>query len=239
MHGFIWVTDDARFDQVRAGEVLSNPTDRPPWFVVDRCIESITVARWPGRLFRAEILTFAPEQPRPEAHYRRGVSIRVGAEVPPHLLFGDHGESVSAVVDFASDLCREDAIRLGQARDPGASAIYDRVWHRWLEMQPGGGPWRDDEHTHTILVPGVGPWGSPVGAALTLVHDLVWRRAKAEEGDAAFEIDEDNEATLREPWRGAVSALLEAALGRGAQGLADSAELACLAAGLSPFCPRA
>ncbi len=221
------------------GDRVRTPFPGPPWIVVDHAIETVVVARWPGRLLRVasvppageaerDALDRAAENLRADAGYTRVLAVDVLAELPPWTLFGEHGEAVADVLERASRLNMPDARDLAAARHQEADSAYSRTWQRWLDRQPNGAPYRAGDHSRLLAVPGAGRAGSPVGHGLTLTWTCVRDAARRCEGTAAFTVDAEGDETLLEPWATAASALLDAAMALGAPDLAGSADAAVL-----------
>jgi hypothetical protein len=222
--GFVYVPDEGPGLMAGAGVGASVriPGKGPPWLVVDNSIESIVAARWPGRLLRVEItrLVQARDQlahggaPPPDSGYSRAAGVKVLEELPLHTLFGPHGDAVVRVIGAASALDETRARTLSEHRHAQAPDACERVWRAWLgdRKPPGVG----DVVLHkTLMIPSRGLPVSPVNRGLAVTYGEVFRRAMAIAGDAAIEEDGDD-VWLREPWRGASSALIDAALALGA-----------------------
>lgn len=221
--GYVYVADEepGLMAGARAGSVIRIPGKGPPWIVVDDSIESVVVARWPGKLWRVEIVKPAPARdqlasggvPRPDAGYTRAARVRVLDEVAPAVLFGSHGASVVRAVEAARMLELVQARALVESRHPDAPRACARVWRAWL------GPRKPlvadgDDFDGTLSLGGTPPV-SPVNHGLSVLHGAVFRRAVTVSGDAATTIDGED-VWLCEPWRGASSALIDAALAFGA-----------------------
>lgn len=191
-----------------AGVTIKNPGSGPPWIVVDHSIESVVAAKWPGKLWRVEVLRKAPEQPFAEANYTRAVSVRVIEQLPVSTLFGPHGDLVWRVIEKAGSLGLDDVHRLGKA-DPAARDAYSRAWGRWL------GSGRD--HADTLAVVASGTAGrSPIGSGLTVLYAVFSERARKLAGQSAFVSDDDGNLSLAPVWAEAAEAFLHAAMGYGA-----------------------
>lgn len=224
--GFIYVSDDkpAISGGVEAGQVITNPTREPPWIIVSHSLQDVTVARWPGRLWLAQVL----DRLEPQDHrgdYTRCVSVRIVREMPTHHLFGPYGEQVERVLRFASDLDRSGAERLTSCRHPDAADLTSQGWHRWQALVTGQDR-QPDRDMRGIVWAANNP-SSPVGHGLSLAHRAVWEVAQRIDGDAAFEEDED-ERWLIGPWAAAGSVMLETVWALGAPELFDETELEIL-----------
>ncbi len=237
--GLVWIQSaprawggsvDAELQQrllaAQPGEVVAMPVvGKPPWIVVCFDFDQVLVSHWPGRQLRVKLEP--PSSPEIAAAVKatnaefcsdgwcRAHSVVVLAELDPSTLFGPHGAALLPVFEVAERLNEATVEALAAARDPEASAAYQRVWNRW------GATEIDDV---TLLDLGR-DGGSPVGRGLLIVDDLVNQRARAVPGASHFgridPDDPDSEELILEPsWHQAGLALIEAALALGAPGLA-------------------
>jgi hypothetical protein len=216
--GFVYVPDSDPGVLAGAvpGVIVCKPDRLPPWIVVDHSIESAVIARWPGKLWQVAVLdAVGVEQANPSAHYTRAVAVQVIDEVPASRLFGEHGESVSAVLSFASGLDPAAVRRLTELRHPQATEAYSRAWERWLSGVEGGTVYVGSDFSRTLAA-GIGRLKSPIGNGLSLVYRVVWDRADALLGPTAFVVDDEGERSLVSDWDCAATALLDAAMAFGA-----------------------
>jgi hypothetical protein len=216
--GYVYVADSdpGFFAGVVRGTVVRRPNRSPPWVVVDHTIESVVVARWPGRLWRVVVLDDdGIEQANAHARYTRAVAVRAVEEVPAWRLFGDSGEAVMGVLAFASRLDAATARRLAEHRHPEADQAYSRAFRRWLDRVRSGSVHGTWDFSGTLAAVD-GPSRSPLNCGLSLVYHTVWDRAEVVSGPAAFVQDDEGERALGPVWGTAASALLDAAMAFGA-----------------------
>jgi hypothetical protein len=228
--GFVYVPAGEELMKTAAiGAIVRNADGGPPWIVVNHALESVVVAKWPGRLWQVEILKAAAEQALSSAGYTRAVSVRVIGEHPVATLFGPHGHLVCGVIDKARTLVIADVPILGQMVSPLACQAYSRAWSHWLgETQPGD---RADDHRHTLAIVSGGPHGrSPIGGGLTVLYSVLTDRARALAGDAAFVVGEEGDSSFAAPWDAAAEAFLHAAMAYGAPELLSSVDVNLLTA---------
>lgn len=197
----------------RAGAIIRNADGGPPWMVVDHSIESVVVAKWPGRLWRVEVLEAAAEQPFPGSHYTRAVSVKVIGEHPVSKLFGPNGQLVCRVIEAAGALTIEDVTLLAKTGHPEARRVYSRVWSRWLGRPAAEG---DESHADALAAPGNAGGRSPIGCGFTVLHSVLTRHARTLAGDAAFVMDDEGDPVFTPLWASATDAFLHAALALGA-----------------------
>ncbi|MFI1653369.1 hypothetical protein ACH4ZU_00325 [Streptomyces sp. NPDC020472] len=211
---------------------MTLPSFEPPWLVVDHVLERVLVVRWPGRLFRVEVvppataeeraaMARAAENLRPDAGYTRAVSVDLVEELSPSVLFGRHGDAVRRVLDAGRDLDEERARRLAGARPPASDRAYSAAWDRWLAEQPKGARHHGRDHGSTLAVSGVGPSTSPIGHGFSVLCHTVRTSAKLHGGAGVYAVDEDGDEVLADPWHTALGALLDAAMAFGAPRCVD------------------
>ncbi|MDR6627179.1 hypothetical protein J2728_003514 [Caulobacter segnis] len=219
--GFVYVShaDQGPMQQAANGAVISIAGRGPPWIVVNHDPASVIAAKWPGRLWRVQILDAATSHdqrasggtPLPYARYTRAVAVRIVGEENLGQLFGPNGADVLQVLEAASNLARSRAELLATNRHAGAPAACDRLWREWMKSQDVPGDYPE-------LLDGtlsLGTSGSPINGGLSVLHSVVFARATALDGDAATTID-DEDVWLAPPWSGASAALADAALALGA-----------------------
>ncbi len=235
--GFVYVPHDAPGPMRSAapGQRVTKPTLEPPWLVVDHALETVVVARWPGRLFRVTVVPPRTDPERatmiriaqellPSAGYSRALAVDVVEELPAAMLFGRHGDAVAAVLTFAALLTEDLAADLASRRDPDAARAYRAAWQRWQSgarrekaaVDPSG----------VLAVQGPERAGSPVNNGFLVLDDVVRTAAKRRGTDAL--VADDGDLVLAEPWSTAESALIEAAMALGAPDLVTEAEAEAL-----------
>lgn len=214
--GYAYASADlpAQFANATPGLTVGTFTDKPPWIVVDLSMSSIVVASWPGKLWEVQVLHRATEQPRADAGYVRATAVRIKRELPSASLFGPNGPAIEEVFKHALHLTIDDRTLLTERSNRAASEVFSTAWSRWLaEVEPTN-PHRNQDHQDTLAVFAAGQ-RSPAGPAFTVLHSITTKRARELEGDAAFIIDEDEQA-FTPAWASAFSALLHACMAFGA-----------------------
>lgn len=214
--------DDPLLKSAVAGKCLRLPSRKPPWIVVDHHVETVIVARWPGRLWTAEATDPVSDADLPSASHRlvsnvwytRAVAVTLIEELPTARLFGAHGENVCAVIEEAGRLNPDRALQFQRALDPDSGGAYSRAWTKWLPTIDSRIQACADDCSSVL---GVGAMrGSPINGGFALIDSEVRKRARTVAGEAAFIVDEDGEESIASPWSEASSALLHAAMCFGA-----------------------
>lgn len=229
--GFLYVSEAeaGNLHGASVGATVRNATAGPPWIVVDHVLPAVRVGRWPGRLLRVGILEKAAQQPMAGASYTRAIAVIVLEELPAHVLLGEYGAALAAILRRIVTLTHADALALSAALPASARHIYSTAWNTWLARVDGQSIHRNGNHENTLQIQ-VGHAVSPVGYALSLVSSMVLSRAQLLSGAAAIVVDAEGEVTLQPPWSGAGMALRYAAMACGAPGLLtrqDAQVLAC------------
>jgi hypothetical protein len=229
-HGFVYVPDETpgALADASAGAIIRLKERRPPWIVVDQSIDSVVVAKWPGKLWHvANVDAEGVEQASKNARYTRAVAVEILGEIPASRLFGEHGAALGSVIERASQLNGAQVQALAQARHPNAAAAYSRAWQTWLAGvgRSSEDPNRDLSGTLAISA---AKKCSPVNYGFMVLHQAIWQRAEAIIGPPAFLLDEDGERYLEPTWSSANDALLEAAMALGAPELSPQEDRANL-----------
>jgi hypothetical protein len=228
--GFVYVPDgdEGPMRAAKAGVTVRNANSGPPWIVVDFSVDSVIAARWPGRLWRVEILQVARQQAGAEPNYARAVSVRVIEQLPVSSLFGPQGERVCQVIHRASLVTLEEVMGLGAAIHPLARQAYSRAWSRWLGRTE---PESSEEHADTLAAVSEGSSGrSPIGSGFTVLYSVLTERARVLAGDSAFVVDEEGDPIFAPAWSAAAEAFLHAAMAFGASHIEDADARALTAA---------
>ncbi len=208
--------------------MIANPDREPPWIVAAHTLDDVHVARWPGRLWCAEVLDpLDPQNHR--GNYTTCVSVRIIEELKTEILFGKFGAKVEGVLKFAATLTLPMAERLAGARSEHTKKITSDGLHRWMAKIDAFD--RDpDKDLSGVVAIGGGSLKSPIGCGLSRVHSGVWDAAKREVGEAAIE-EGENDIWLTQPWSDAAGALVDAAWAFGAPELFDELEIETLLQG--------
>jgi len=218
--GYVYApdADPGVMHEARDGALVRIAGRGPPWIVVDFDPPRIAIARWPGRLWRVSVIEAASADdqrpvggpPNDSVSYVRAIAVRVLNPVDPAMLFGERGAQILPLLDQAASLTRETAAALAAARDDNAAGAYDRAFRLWAASADI-------------------PVGDDLDGALKTVYRLVLERARAVDGAAAV-IETDDGNGLAQPWNGAVQAMCDAILARGAVAASEEDREALLAA---------
>ncbi|OZI49060.1 hypothetical protein [Bordetella genomosp. 5] len=231
--GYWYDATDPRTELVREGARVRRAASGPPWIVVDQHIASITIgSHWPGRLWRVRVTVLGDMSGLvAEPGYWRASEIELIDALPLSALFGPHGDAVLDVLARIESLSVAQATALSNANAlaPDAEAAYGRAWAHWSEGTPASAATPAQDWAGTLAASSRGGAArSPVHGGFLLIHGQLWKRAQAIGGADAILRTEDEDGEIEEslaaPWDGACSALLHAAMARGAPGLVPAAD---------------
>ncbi|GHI04209.1 hypothetical protein AQI88_35535 [Streptomyces cellostaticus] len=241
--GFVFVHDGSSGipQTASAGTRVRQPSLEPPYLVVGHSPADVLVSRWPGRLFRAEVVPPTTDEERaatvriarsmrPEAGYTCAFAVDLVEEISPSVLFGPHGGAVTRVLAAGLALDEDVARSLASARPTAANDAFGRAWDQWIAGQPKAAGYRGRDHRSTVAIVARGAPVSPIGRGFTALCGVVDDSALLRGGKGAFTRNERGEKVLTEPWRTAGRALLDAAMAFGAPHLVDGAASTVLTA---------
>lgn len=224
--GYIYCSDldvkppDVLFEHAQKGDVIGSGIDKPPYIVLDFNLSKVII-RWPGRLWHAQSVTLATDQPRLGWHYIRATSVRVIKELPVSLLFGDNGQAVVEILNRAHqdlDIVHKNTLRTLKIPFKEHAKIYSAVINRWLQTKQEALYHAGKDHRYTLGIV-TEQANSPVGMALSVVYDIVRKRAQILEPDTALVSDgdeEDPEMILHPDWSAVSEMFLNAVMAVGA-----------------------
>jgi hypothetical protein len=158
------------------------------YHAADVAAETLIGCKWPCRLFEVT------GRPVAQAGHKFGFrSLRVLREVPAHLALGPNGEQVASLIDQASRITYDQAVRLGAAWDATRGAA------RGATRGAARGAARD------------ATWDAAWGATRGAAWDAAWGAARGAAWDAAW--DAAWGATRGAGWGAAWDATWDAARG--------------------------
>jgi len=236
LEGYAYVCEpDDVMASARAGERVATRNRRPPYITVSDSIQTLTVARWPGKLWRVRIAepAIAADELPAATGVARAIAVDVLEEISVARLFGPHGDKVCAVLARAKQLDWAQARSFARARHPDAGKAYSRAWSNWLLSVGMASPFRVDfmsvvdtsplrDADFTGVLSTSAHPGSPVNEGLKVLHRTIRDRAAETEGGKALIIHEDGEEGFEPVWLAACYALLEAAMAMGAPAVCEA-----------------
>jgi len=199
---------------------IKNADNTPPYMIVNKKIQSVivTASIWPGYLWRVRVVKLGDMSGLiANPGYWRATEIELIEELPVGMLFGAEGDRIVPLLGQIMTLASSeaDALYTNRVKNSCAEAAYTHAWRCWNENQK-----YPRSHTHddgmTLASPGNhDKETSPINYGFSLIHDLVWQRAREVEGQKAFiEVVEygETELELNQRWSAVSAAFLYKAM---------------------------
>jgi len=223
-YAYIGLEEESPLQGSRVGEVINALDVR--WIVANFTLQSITVAKWPGRLYEVEVLDFVTnEQARKlgksgltkRATYKRALKVEVLKELPLHLLFGDLGENVKEVIDSIPFLEEAHVAVLNNISLEKAEKLYSKIWNKWLKKHDPDSYHIGNTHYNSMAIY-TSAGSSPIHKAFFIISSQINKKAKDLLGEDAYYKDEENEMCLDPAWSNAKLAFFYGAMAVGTDG---------------------
>lgn len=231
--GFIYVADSNQeyLKNANVGQTIQTEKKGPPWIVVDHCLESIVIAKWPGTLWRAEVKEEAKNTGLLEyAKYTRANAVKIIERLPLTLLFGDFGASIIKIIESARSIDTGTAKKLSSVFNPESLEIYSKGWNIFGGTKNDDPPFYGRNHQNTIAMPG-DEGCSPINSAFKIIYSQVFDRAKELTGGKALLTDDEGCLLLDDEWSKACNSYLCAAMAVAYQEKFTENEIAVLSKG--------
>jgi hypothetical protein len=226
--GYIFVadSDEGILKNAREGQTIKNKG--PPWIVVDHGFENMTIAKWPGSLWRAEVIDEAKNTGlREYAKYTRANSVKIIERLPLSVLFGGFGAGVLKVIESTSSIDIDLANKLASAFPDETVELYSKGWNIFGGTKNDQPPFYGRNHQNTIAIPG-DEGCSPINSAFKIIYSQVFDHAnKITDGKAILSDDEGN-LSLNDEWSKACNSFLCAAMAIAYQQRYSADEIALL-----------
>lgn len=140
--------------------------------------------------------------------YTRTYRLELIEELSAGMLFGDKGMAVSKVLDRAVQLSQEEVKQFHGYEYQEAEKLYSKAWDEWLILKE-----KLDSVGNNQGV--IYSSGSPINHGLSLVHNVIYKRAIKLLGKEKALIFEENECYLVADWGAASTAFRHAAMAVG------------------------
>lgn len=233
IQGYIFATiEDIEFANAEVGDHIVKADKTPPFFVVDHFIHKKILTHWPGKLYKVEILNENDDDEKEinkglqeNRWYTRTFGVKIIEELPQALLFGQNGEDICKIVDIATNITADEAALLSKYPIGNNGKLYSKVWNLWADLTDKDYINKSSNWDGTLAAyPKDQKFISPISHATSLVYNLCYKRAKALEGDAAIDIDDEGEISLKPKWSITCNHLLNAAMSYEAYGFLNEDE---------------
>ena len=231
INGYIYVadSDEGILKNALEGQTIKNKKKGPPWIVVAHGFENMTIAKWPGSLWRAEVIDEAKNTGlRENAKYTRANGVKIIEKLPPSILFGSYGAEVLMVIESTSDIDLDIAKKLADALPDQALELYSKGWNIFGGTKNDQPPFYGRNHQNTIAMPG-DEGCSPINNAFKIIYSQVSDKAnEITGGQAILSNDEGGNLSLDDEWSKTCNSYLCAAMAIAYQEKYSSEEIALL-----------
>lgn len=186
--------DDTYFEKVKPGDILIKKEQEPPYWVINKYLDSLIVSYWPLKLYKVEVLDekelYCIELNKKwgSNRYLHSFKISILEELSPFTLFqiqSQDNDKFSQLIDLAKNITLEQVDQLNVFSFINMEQLCEKVWDKWLGLS--------FEKTDRKLC-------SPIGYGLSLIDSLCYSRAQQLEGTNCYSIDEDGEIEIKPKW---------------------------------------
>jgi hypothetical protein len=243
IQGYVYVPDnrdhttDKLFTNAKAGDIITKISTEsdPGSLVVDHHLYTVLIVRWPGKLYKAEVLNAEAEKElneglRKGVPYTRTLGVKILEELPVALLFGENGPAIAQLIDQITVITEAQVDALSAFDITSSRALYTKAWKAWIALTDAN--YRESPNYDCVIA--VHPKNqvrkSPVDEGLSVISDTFRRKAESLVGEAAFEIDDEGDRCMHPKWLAAMEHLLMAGMSYEADNLLTEAEKATMRA---------
>ena len=222
--------DDEQFRNAQIGDLIINKDKKPPWIIVYHSLDTVSITKWPGKLFEAEVLNLSKEKSLNKGlvknvWYTRTSGVRILRELSADILFGRNGTLISQIIDRTRNITEQEVISLAEIEANEAREIFSKAWGNWIALTNKDCPYPGEGHCDTIEVISKNQsYGSPINKGLSVIASQINIRAREILGDKAFTEDEGGELNLIPVWAKACERLLHAGMSYESEGLLSESE---------------
>lgn len=212
--GYIYVKDDEPefLQDAQVGSMVKIQKEGPPWIVVEHEVKGVTIARWPGRLWRAEVLDEAKNTGlREDANYTRANAVRILDELPIDILFGSCGRYILEIIESTRSIEIDIANTLSRVFPSEALELYSKGWNLFAGTYIDAPPFYGEHNFHTIAMPSV-DGESPIHSGFAVIQLQIFNRANELTNGTAILKDEEGNVWLDSDWSKVAASYLCAAM---------------------------
>ena len=215
------------FASARIGDTIIKKDKAPPYLVVDHKLHTIIVTKWPGALYKVEVLN--PEEEREinnglveNVRYTRTFGVRIIEEVPVAALFGNNGEQVKRIIDLVRSVTEEQVSQLAEYDAKQNGKTYSKAWKNWVLLTDSKA---SGSYERVIAVhPKNQERISPIGQGLAVISTIYYQTVRELTQDEALDIDDEGEISFKPKWSRAAVHFLHAAMSYEADNLLTQKE---------------
>lgn len=240
LKGYVYysVEEDKRFSVAKAGDIIKNDSNLPPWIVVNHDLNAIIVTEWPGKLFEVEVLNQSEEKNlnkglAKDVSYTRTLGVKITREISLENLFGDNGVNICQIIDRTRNITETEVKALSKYKNDYSREIYSKAWEKWIGIHSKESDHATDKHYDTLkfFTSNNRDSSSPIKQGLVIIANQLDSRAREILGQRAFVIEKGEQYLISE-WADAMEKLLHAGMAYENDGLLTLEEKKVL---LKPF----
>ena len=220
IQGYVYASKEENklFKGAKIGDSVIKKDKKPPYIVVDHTLDTKIITKWPGNLFKVEVINPSKEKSInkglvKDVWYTRTLGVKILDEVNIAELFGRNGQKVEQVIDLTRNITEEKVLELSKYNEKENRDLFTKAWRNWIMLYNKNHPYLNDEHYNTIsLSPKNQRYSSPIKEGLSIISSQFDIRARELVGETAFGVDEEGELYLQPIWSNAVEKILHAGM---------------------------
>lgn len=232
IQGFVYSADEDNelFKDAKVGDLIIKQDRKPPFIVVDHTLDKTIITRWPGKLYKVEVINQSEEKDLNKGlvknvWYTRTLGIKILEEVPVENIFGKNGKQISRVIDLTRNLTEEQVNLLSRYSIEFGRDLFTKAWRNWILLTDKDYVYLNDDHYNTLEVfPKNQVYSSPIRKGLSIISSQFNIRARELVGEAAFGFDDEGEIYLQPKWSKACENLRQAGMSYESDNLLTEAE---------------
>jgi len=220
IQGFVYAADEDSelFRDAKAGDLITKQDRNPPFIVVNHTLDKIIITRWPGKLYKVEVLNPSKEKDINKGlvknvWYTRTLGIKILEEVLVEKIFGVNAQQISQVINLARNITEEQVNALSEYDTVYGRTLFAKTWDHWLSSIDKSYVHTAEDHSNTLkFFSGDQSYGSPIRDGLSIISSQFHIRVREIAGESAFFVDEEGEISLQPKWARACEQLLHASM---------------------------
>lgn len=220
IQGFVYSADEDNelFKDAKVGDLITKQDRNPPFIVVTHTLDMIIIAKWPGKLYKVEVINQSEEKDLNQGlvenvWYTRTLGIKILEEVPIENIFGQNGIQISRLIDWTRNITEEQVTALSKYNVKSGRDLFTKAWKNWILLTDKNYVYLNENHYNTLKVFLKNQvHGSPIREGLLIISSQFNIRARELVGEAAFGVDEEGEICLLPKWSKACEKLRQAGM---------------------------
>ena len=121
--GFVYSADEENelFKNAKVGDSIIKKEKKPPYIVVDHSLGTKIITRWPGKIYKVEVINPSKEKKINKGlvkniWYTRTYGVKIIEEVPIEMLFGKNGKEICKIIDLTRNISEENVSSISYLR---------------------------------------------------------------------------------------------------------------------------